>query len=100
MGLPPTQAGSPPPCSTMRGALSRAGVQGTSRQGREAGTSLDQVGTLSTSDQKDPHLSVDCLSSSEFALYFEFCIFSLRIVETTSDTGAVVNGHRLHQLLL
>lgn len=96
---PPPQTSSPPPCSTMRGALRRAGVQGTSRQGQEAGTSLDQVGTLSTSDQKDPHLSVDCLSSSEFALYFEFCIFSL-CIETTSDTGAVVNGHRLHQLLL
>lgn len=78
----PSQAGSPPPCSTMRGALCCTGVPGTSRQGKEAGTSLDQVGTLSTSDQKGfPHLSVRCLSSSGFALYFEFCVFSLCIVE-------------------
>lgn len=72
------KAGSPLPCSTMRAALCHTEVQGTSRQGKEAETSLDQVGTLSTSDQKDcPHLSISCLSSSVFALYFEFCIFSL-----------------------
>ena len=95
------QAGSPPPCSTMRAAVCHAGVQGTSRQGKEAGTSLDQVGTTSTSDQKDfPHPSVGCLSSSGFALYFEFCVFSLCIVESLQITGAAVNGHRLHQLLL
>lgn len=44
-GACPHQVGSPPPCSTMRKALCCPGVQGTSKQGKEAGTSLDQVGT-------------------------------------------------------
>lgn len=52
------QAGSPPPCSTMQGAVCRTGVPGTSRQGKEAGASLDQVGTLSTSDQRTVPVSV------------------------------------------
>lgn len=81
MGPPPSQAGSPPPCSTMRGALCRAGVQGTSRQGTEAGNSLDQVGTLSTSDQEDlpsPHGLPPLLWA---ALYFASCFFSLGVVE-------------------
>ena len=79
---PPLEPAAPLPCSTMRGVVCHAGVQGTSRPGKEAGTSLDQVSTLSTSDQKDfPRLPVGCLSSSGFALYFEFYAFSLHIVE-------------------
>lgn len=34
-------------------SVCHTGVRGTSRQGKEAGASLVQVGTLSTSDQKD-----------------------------------------------
>lgn len=39
------KAGSPPPCSTMQGVAYRARAQRTAGQGREAETSLDQVGT-------------------------------------------------------
>lgn len=56
-------------------------VQGTSRQGKEAGASLDQVGTLSTSDQETSHLHMSCLPLSGVALYFDFCLFSLCAME-------------------
>lgn len=39
------KAGSPLPCSTMRGMVHRAEIPGSSRQSKEAGASLDQVGT-------------------------------------------------------
>lgn len=42
--------------------IGRTGVRGTSRQGKEAGASLDPVGPLSTSDQKDIPISVQAAS--------------------------------------
>lgn len=95
-----SQSVSPPPCSTMRGALCRAGVQGTSRQGKEAGTSLDQVGTLSTSDQEHfpPPRGLPPLVWGR--PLFRFLPFLPVYCGTTSNTGALANGHRLQQLLL
>lgn len=90
----------PPPCSTMRGALCRAGVPGTSRQGKEAGASLDQVGTLSTSDQEHfpsprglPPLVWGCPLLG-FLPFLPVCY------GTTLNAGALANGHRLQQLWL
>lgn len=75
-GACPHQIGSPPPCSTMREALCCSGVQGTSKQGKEAATSLDQVGTRAPVTEKTSPSQLGCLSSPRLALYFAFCIFS------------------------